>query len=182
MINYSIEAYNDGYDFSDLSLEEQTMSKNLYVSAEVMSDLSYSMTTYENMQNGGEKNTTEFVRDWIFPTSGIYYGFIVGANAHPIKRNEYIINLLINEIEIRNIKFRTYGNDVVWKAITETCDSDFCINDLMGSLIRVKVFNGVSGNGAKYSYIQKFEFFSDEEIDTLYKIINIMIKQTEGND
>lgn len=182
MINYSIEAYNDGFDFSNLSLEEQEMTKNLYVSYETMAELDGASIVFDKIMNN-RNYIASFKEKWEFNESGTYYGYIISVNPHPRNQNEFIINLLINDTEVRHIKFKTYSyNNVVWRAINETISGGFEISDLIGSLVRVEVNNIIKNDGNPFSYIVSMEFFSNEEINTLYKMLDTMVEQSDNRE
>lgn len=179
MLHYSKQAFEDGYDFSALTIEEQEMTKDLYVSTRVMSDLYYVIIKYESIRNNLTLNLRRLNNEWLFKDNGFYYGYIIGANRHPRNNDEFILNLLIDDRNVKNIKFRKNCNDVIWVTIRELCDDTFCLPDMIGSLVRVNIFNGTKTDGYPFSYIKSIDFFSQEEIDTLYKMIDIMLEQTE---
>jgi len=182
MLHYSKQAFEDGYDFSALTFKEQEMTKYLYISADVMNDLYYAIKKYKKIKNNLKSNLMKLNNDWSFQENGYYYGYIVNANIHPHNNDEYILNLLVDDECIKNIKFRINCNDVIWVSIRETCNDTFNVGDLVGSLVRVNVFNGTKNNGYPFSYIKSIDFFSQEEIDTLYKMINLMLEQADIDD
>lgn len=179
MLHYSKQAYEDGYDFSSLTLEEQRMTKYLYISADVMSDLYYAIKKYKKIKNNLKNNLKRLSNDWSFQENGYYYGYIVNANIHPHNDDEFIFNLLVDDKCVKNIKFRKNCNDVIWVTLRELCNDTFCLPDLIGSLVRVNVYNGTKTDGYPFSYIKSIDFFSQDEIDILYKMIDIMLEQTE---
>ncbi len=179
MLHYSKQAFEDGYDFSALTLEEQRMTKYLYISDCVMNDLYYAIKKYNAIKNNLSTKLRQLSNDWAFENDGYYYGYIVNANIHPHNDDEFIFNLLVDDECVKNIKFRKNCNDIIWVTIREVCDDTFVLPDLIGSLVRVNVFNGTKTDGRPFSYIKSIDFFSEEEIDILYKMINIMLEQAE---
>lgn len=182
MLHYSKQAFEDGYDFSALTFKEQEMTKYLYISADVMNDLYYAIKKYKKIKNNLKSNLMKLNNDWSFERNGYIYGYIVNANKHPYNENEFILNLLVNDECVKNIKFHINSNDVIWVSIREICTDTFNIDDLIGSLVRMDIFNSTRTNGLPFSYIKRIDFFSEEEIDTLYKMINIMLEQADIED
>ena len=109
MIHYSQQAYEDGYDFSSLTLPEQIATQTLYTNKEDMwkkGRLRRCANYYFDNAHWDASAAAFFESDWYFKNSGDYHAIILGCSkSKKAGSNDYIISLLIDEHQIRYIKF-----------------------------------------------------------------------------
>lgn len=183
-VSYSEKAKNDGYDFSSLTDKEQRQSKKLYVSMDVLIDYYFASVTLDKLCEE-QDYYPQLNYNWGFPESGIYYGQIIECSKSKKQcSNEYIISFLIDEVDVRYMKFRRSFDDPIYieikKAfnIRNTIFNQFDFTELECRPASVEVKNITYNNGKTFSIIKKFHLFRDSQINTLNKMIHLMLEQS----
>ncbi|MCH5183007.1 MAG: hypothetical protein J1E00_02430 [Oscillospiraceae bacterium] len=179
-IQYSICAYRDGYDFSSMTPEKQELTNQLYLGYDRISDLYDAYTTYDAIASGQAVQVLE--ERWGFPHSG-EYAVCIFACERPrwSKNNEYILKLLVNDREIRLVKFKLSFFDPIYSEITtyfnarpgEAVDP----RDIAGRLLYLKIENVLTQRGNAFSQIVNAMIPSQFEEEIIYEMIDLMIQQ-----
>jgi len=186
-ISYSKKAYKDGYNFSSLSEDEQEASKYLYHSEEDMSNF-YAATCTMTSIIENQELTLPLRKGWGFPNSGIYSGFILDCKmTDSLLCNEYIMEILLDERNVRFIKFtKSLINSEythIYNAIKETLnlrDTIFRSIDygiLKNMPIQIGIENIELDSGKIYSKVNHFMILSDYEYEIKLNLIRAMFKR-----
>lgn len=196
---YSKEAYEDGYDFSSLSLDEQELSKKLYRSERHMQGIYNKLCLYSDISEDEQEAMLDVDVGWGFPKSGVYLGCVQSCQKSMKKdSNELIMRIILNENTIRNVKFNCTLSDPIMSAIRQRWTKDFKprkpvsfrekrpevrkplpFHKTKGMLLRVKVENITLKNGYPFSKIVYAKFFSEADEKCIDNMINLMIEQSE---
>lgn len=183
-IKYSIEAYNDGYDFSSLSPIEQEASKKFYWSRESMYALLDAENVYNYINNNSNKNLLLLTnKSWTFSESGFYKGIIIDAKKSRKPGSEdFILDIIINGNDIKHVKLTHNPDDVVLKALLKKYNGRISLIDpleLIGSVVAINVRNSMRVSRTVFSSIHQFIFFSDITTNALFNMLNLMLEQDE---
>lgn len=196
---YSKEAYEDGYDFSSLSLDEQELSKKLYRSERHMQGIYNKLCLYSDILEDEQEAMLNVDVDWGFPKSGVYLGCVQSCQKSMKKdSNDLIMRIILNENTIRNIKFNCTLSDPIMSAIRQRWTKDFKprkpvsfrekrpevrkplpFHKTEGMLLRVRVENITLKNGHPFSKIVYAKFLSEADENCIDNMINLMIEQSE---
>lgn len=177
---YSKQAFADGYDFSELSPEDQELTKHYYTNREDMHETycRYKSADYYIKNRFCPVNIQYSPYDisWGFPNSGVFNGIIVDCNP-TIKKDssEYILDVLIVENCIKHIKFNPYSSSIISQSIIDefgTINRDV-LSTLIGKWIQINVKN-ICYNEKVFSYINDFVFFTDESTEIYKKMFDCM--------
>lgn len=186
-ISYSKKAYKDGYDFSSLSKDEQEASHYLYISEEDMSNFYAANCTMSSIIEKLEL-TLPLQKRWGFPYSGLYSGFILDCKMTDcLLCNEYIMEILLDERNVRYIKFtKSMINSEyihIYNAIKETLnlrDTVFRSIDygiLKNMPVQIGIENIELDSGKIYSKVNHFMILNDYEYEIKLNIIELMFKR-----
>ena len=179
MINFSEQAYEDGYDFSSLSLPEQIATKNLYTSKEDMwkkGRLRRCADYYWYNAYWDNSAASLFERDWGFRESGDYHAIILECfKSKKIGVNEYILSLLVDEDQIRYIKFTPDFDSEV----TETIFRELNYNlkntpHLCKRWVNIRINNIITSNQRAFSKVESIEFIPLKTVDLYIKMFGLM--------
>ncbi len=183
-INFSIKAYEDGYDFSSLSPSEQSFTKKLYITYQSIHDFICAAKVYKYMTD--EKNKSLFLlanKSWSFPKSGWYQGIIINTTKSKKKgTDDYIFEILINGNDIKYVKLTHDPNNAVLQAILENHNYPigmFNPEKLIGSAVLLNITNIPTCDNGTFSKIRKFTFYPSHYANTLYKMIDLINEQDE---
>lgn len=183
---YSKQAYEDGYDFSSMSQEEQELSKKLYGSQKHMSDMYDILCLYDNLSTSTDDALFLLDEGWTFPESGTYCGCVAGYEKSRKKgSNEYILHLIVGPQSIRYLKFSKRYSDPIMIAIRERWKvkinphKPFELNKIVGKLLRVKIENVITSNDRTFSKVKAAKFLSEASERCIDNMINLMIEQSE---
>lgn len=185
-IKYSIEAYNDGYDFSILSLEDQEATKSYYWSMQSMYELADATQVYNFIIKNKNNGVISLVKkSWTFDKSGTYKGIILDARNSMKQGNDAVIlDILINSREIKHVKMTHDSTNVILGALLEKYDNLIGLIDLselIGCVVGIEVENITSSSGNVFSKIIDFVFWDDDIVNLLYDMIDIMQNQDSEN-
>lgn len=179
MINFSEQAYEDGYDFSSLSLPEQIATKNLYTSKDDMWKKGRMRRCAEYYLDNAYWDASAaafFESDWCFKNSGDYHAIILGCSkSKKAGSNDYIISLLIDEHQIRYIKFTPdYDSEV-----TETIFRELNYNlentpYLCKRWVNIRINNIITSNQKAFSKVESIEFIPRKTVDLYIKMFGLM--------
>ncbi len=185
-IKYSLEAYNDGYDFSILSLEDQEATKSYYWSMQSMYELADATQVYNFIIKNKNNGVISLVKkSWTFDKSGTYKGIILDARNSMKQGNDAVIlDILINSREIKHVKMTHDSTNVILGALLEKYDNLIGLIDLselIGCVVGIEVENITSSSGNVFSKIIDFVFWDDDIVNLLYDMIDIMQNQDSEN-
>lgn len=185
-IKYSLEAYNDGYDFSILSLEDQEATKSYYWSMQSMYELADATQVYNFIIKNKNNGVISLVKkSWTFDKSGTYKGIILDARNSMKQGNDVVIlDILINSREIKHVKMTHDSTNVILGALLEKYDNLIGLIDLselIGCVVGIEVENITSSSGNVFSKIIDFVFWDDDIVNLLYDMIDIMQNQDSEN-
>lgn len=185
-IKYSLEAYNDGYDFSILSLEDQEATKSYYWSMQSMYELADATQVYNFIIKNKNNGVISLVKkSWTFDKSGTYKGIILDArNSMKQGNDDVILDILINGKEIKHVKMTHDSTNVVLEALLEKFNGFIGLVDpseLIGCVVGIEVENITSSSGNVFSKIIDFAFWDDDIVNLLYDMIDIMREQDSEN-
>ena len=185
-IKYSLEAYNDGYDFSILSLEDQEATKSYYWSMQSMYELADATQVYNFIIKNKNNGVISLVKkSWTFDKSGTYKGIILDARNSMKQGNDAVIlDILINSREIKHVKMTHDSTNVILGALLEKYDNLIGLIDLselIGCVVGIEVENITSSSGNVFSKLIDFVFWDDDIVNLLYDMIDIMQNQDSEN-
>lgn len=179
-ILYSPKAYQDHYDFSCLTKEEQKMTCYLYTSEDGLSDFYRANQRLDDESHGNGK----FSFSVKVPCSGWYYGFVYEYKKSNNNPNFMVLKLLIDYNNIKSFTFPSNSTNVVYatikreKGIGGNIFKETNYSAIEGCLVLVKIENKTKNDVDAFSEIVQLRFISDEEYDVLIKMINLMLKQS----
>lgn len=176
---YSKQAFADGYDFSEWSLEEQELTKAYYTNKKDMREANEtykSASYYISYGHLGGSYISSYDISWRFPESKSYFGIIVSCNKSYKKgSDDYILDIAISEDCIRHVKFNPHENSVIMRAIKEELssenESDFY--KLKGKWIQIDIKNN-RNKGDWFSNVTGFVFYCQEEKEIYIKMFEYM--------
>lgn len=182
-INFSIKAYDDGYDFSSLSPFEQELTKKLYITYQSIHDFVNAAKVYDYMKD--EKNKNLFLltnKSWSFPKSGLYQGIIINTTKSKKKgTDDYIFEILVNGNDIKYAKLTHDPDNAVLQAILKKYNCPigmFNPEELIGSFVLLSITNIPTYNGT-FSKIKKLIFYPSHYVNTFYKMLDLINEQDE---
>ena len=182
-IMYNKRARRDGYDFSTLTEEEQKCAQYIYTSEEAISNFYLAHMIFQSLLEGNEIKPK---RKWGFPQSGYYYGYVLDCQLSDNSfHSEYILKVLVNDCEVRYIKFTKSFSDAVFietKRFFQLTDSIFHPIDMeiiKNYPVRLQIENIILNSGKTYSKVVDFWIMSEVETDVIHKMINLMFKQSQ---
>lgn len=181
-MEYSFRAYKDGYTFKHLPLDEQRMTKYLYVSEDGLSSF------YLALQTASIINSTEerpyFKYGVGMPNDGWYLAYVYGCSRSRSKPGAHVIKLLVSDCDMRCFTFTPGLFDPISVAISRDIKvknnvfrSAQSYSDLEGCFALFRVENVETQYGRTYSDIKDFKFLSGKELDVVEKMIDIMFEQ-----
>lgn len=179
MIHYSQQAYEDGYDFSSLTLPEQIATQTLYTNKEDMwkkGRLRRCANYYFDNAHWDASAAAFFESDWYFKNSGDYHAIILGCSkSKKAGSNDYIISLLIDEHQIRYIKFTPdYDSEVTESILRELNYKLKNIPYLHKKWVNIRINNVVTANQRVFSKVESIEFISDDSVRLYVKMFGLM--------
>ena len=179
MINFSEQAYEDGYDFFFFSLPEQIATKNLYTSKDDMWKKGRMRRCAEYYLDNAYWDASVaafFESDWCFKNSGDYHAIILGCSkSKKAGSNDYIISLLIDEHQIRYIKFTPdYDSEVTESILRELNYKLKNIPYLHKKWVNIRINNVVTANQRVFSKVESIEFISDDSVRLYVKMFGLM--------
>lgn len=189
-IHYSKVAYKEGFDFSSLTMEQQKMTRTLYGGKECMKELYDAWVAYYDYWDY-RRDISDFEYDWGFPNSGEYYGFIMHCEKSGKKDSrDYIMRILTNDKEVRQIKFKVAYNDPVYQSIRwllcANRETGLCFENLYGHIISIGINNITESSVRVYDKpysvpISSCVLHEDEEM-TVYAMLNLMFAEEDNNE
>ena len=178
MIDFSEKAYQDGFDFSNFTLEEQEMTKEYYSSKEeIYEAVKLVKAARYYMRNHFFDCTVKPLIDfdWRFFKSGNYEAVIVNCTKSAKKGSEdYIIELMLDEYTIKYIKFNPYySSSPVTDSILEELDYRNNYYDVVGRYVYFEINNTIYNNRV-FSKVTEFKFVDENIIDLHFKMYDVI--------
>lgn len=183
-MEYSSKAYQDGYTFKHLPLDEQRMTKYLYVSEDGLSSFYYAVQTANLIDTTGEHPFFKYGVG--MPNDGWYLAYVYDCSNSRTNPNAYVIKLLISDRDMRCFSFTPGLFNPISVAISRDLKiknnvfkSRSSYSELAGCVALFKVENTETRYGRTYSEIRDFKFLTSKEFDVVKKMINTMFEQAE---
>lgn len=184
---YSVRAHNEGFNFSSLSEDEQEASKHLYTTEDDMSNFFAATCTMTSIIENLELKLP-LRKGYGFPYSGVYSGYILNCQmTNSPYFNEYIMEILLDEQNVRLIKFTKSLIDSnfthIYEAIKDTLglrDTVFRSIDyqiLKNMAVQIGIENIELSSGKIFSKLSGFLILDDFERSTKLKMIDLMFKR-----
>lgn len=180
---FSSRAFKDGYRFSELTDEEQRMTRYLYVSEDVLSSFYLATKRVEEM-NAFPDEKFHFKYGFGMPFNGYYLGHIIGCKRSEKKLNSYILKILVSEDDVRCFNFTPGILSPISQAMSNDLGKRMNVfsregyDELCGCVVRFCVQNTEMQTGKEYSNITDFDFLNNKEYSVIKKMINIMLNQS----
>ena len=173
----------DDFEFNSIPKNLQARAEELYVSEASMNDMYDAFVTYEKLGRLNGNHIPILNGDWAFPESGTYKGIIIECVRSRKNSYEFILKFLINEKDIRYIKFSPSKMSRVYRSICDLISNDnlyFDTNSLIGRVAIVEIRNQRGYNGVIYSYVDRFEVLSETDEELIIEMLKTMIKYYDG--
>ena len=184
-ILYSEQAYNDGYDFSSLTENEQKLTREYYSNKEEIREVARLVKAARYYIRHSDFDC--FVKplidyDWRFFESGTYQAVIVRCSKSvKADSDDYILELMLDEHTIKYIKFNPYSNGTVISAILDELEYQGNFSKIIGRYIIFDVDNNIYSRNKIFSNVTSFEFVEEDIINLHLKMWEIIEKTNLKN-
>lgn len=169
----------DDFEFTTIPQNLQDRAEELYMSEASMNNMYDAFVTYENLGRLDGNHIPVLNGDWAFPESGVYKGIILECERSRKNSYEFILKFLINEKDVRYIKFSPSKMSRVYRSICDLISNDnlyFDTNSLIGRVAIVEIRNQRGYNGVIYSNVDHFEVLSETDEELIIEMLKTMIK------
>ena len=168
-----------GYRITSITEKEFNHIKNLKLDEEIVSNYCLAkLVAYDYFQD--YRDDFIFNKQWGFPYSGNYIGYIMKCTPNYKRNKEYIVEFLANDYDVCLFKFTTSFRDAVnigikrdlgWSTTIFSEPDYTCLRCL---LVCISVENITLDSGSVYSKITNFKVMYDDEVKIIDKIIDDM--------
>lgn len=154
------------YGFSEENISNYCLAKN---------------TFYDYIRGDGEDFV--FKKEWGFPHSGSYIGYIMDCSLSRRGPGEYYVEFLADNYDICLFKFTTTFRDAVYNGVQRDfgwTSSIFRQTDytcLKGYLVLISVQNIILESGNVFSKITEFKIVDERMTEVIEKLIHDMSRQ-----
>ena len=168
-----------GYKITSLAEGEVYILEKLRLNEEIMSNYCLAKTVFLDYMQGYDEDF-KFKKQWGFPYSGNYIGYILKCNPSDFRNGEYYVEFLANNFDVCLFRFSTSFRDTVNNCIKRQLgwtnnifkQSDYTA--LKGFLVYISVENVRLENGKTFSNITNFKVIDDDIAKLLDKLVNDM--------
>lgn len=182
-VYYSKKAMREGYDFSEFSKIDQEITQWLYISEDAVSDFALASRRFCEMRDNPEEKFF-FNYAWGLPCDGKIYGYVFDCAQSMYRANQYVLQLLVTNCDIRKFTFTLGFNDPVNIAIKDCLGLKNNIfhqvgfESLIGQIVIMRTHNEKTNAGKEFTKIEDIYFLDREERNLLVKMTNTMLKQS----
>lgn len=181
-ILFSEEAYDDGYDFSSLTENEQKLTKEYYSSKEEIREVAQLVKAagYYIRHSDFDCSVKPLIDyDWRFFESGSYEAVIVRCSKSvKMDSDDYILELMLDEYTIKYIKFKPFDDNPITTAILDELNYHENYGNLVGRYIVFDIENNPYGRNKVFSNVTSFKFI-EKNIITLHMKMWEIIQNTD---
>ena len=168
-----------GYKITSLAEGEVYILEKLRLNEEIMSNYCLAKNVFLDYMQGYDEDF-KFKKQWGFPYSGNYIGYILNCNPSDFRNGEYYVEFLANNFDVCLFRFSTSFRDTVNNCIKRQLgwtnnifkQSDYTA--LKGFLVYISVENVRLENGKTFSNITNFKVIDDDIAKLLDKLVNDM--------
>ena len=138
-------------------------------------------TFFDYIQGNGEDFV--FKKEWGFPYSGSYIGYIMNCSPSMKHCGEYYVAFLADNYDVCLFKFTTTFRDAVYNGVqrdlglTSTIFRQADYSCLKGYLVLISVDNITLESGNVFSKITEFKIINDNMLEVIEKLIDDMSRQ-----
>lgn len=182
-ILYSRKAYDEGYRFNMFPLDDQKLTNQLYISEDEISNLILASQRFCHLGDDPE-DQRHFDYGWGLSIDGWHYGIVYDCRPSAKNHNNYILQLLMTDKDIRNFKFSLSLIDPVYAAIKQERNIGANIfraadySDLCGEIVIFRIKNVATAYDKVFSNIDAIHFTSKHERQLLNRMAIFMEKQS----
>lgn len=154
------------YGFNEENLSNYCLAKN---------------TFYEYIRGDGEDFV--FRKEWGFPHSGSYIGYIMNCSQSSRNSDEYYVEFLANNYDICLFKFTATFRDAVYNGVkrdfgwTHSIFRQTDYSCLKGYLVLISVENIILESGNVFSKITEFKLVDERMTGVIENLIGDMLRQ-----
>lgn len=168
-----------GYKITSLTEKEANVVRKFRLNEEIVSNYCLAkLVAYDYFQD--YRDDFIFNKQWGFPCSGNYIGYIMKCTPNYKRNKEYIVDFLANDYDVCLFKFTTSFRDAVnigikrdlgWSSTIFSEPDYTCLRCL---LVCISVENITLDSGSVYSKITNFKVMYDDEVEIINKLIDDM--------
>lgn len=168
-----------GYKITSLTEKEANIVRKFRLNEEIVSNYCLAkLVAYDYFQD--YRDDFIFNKQWGFPCSGNYIGYIMKCTPNYKRNREYIVEFLANDYDVCLFKFTTSFRDAVnigikrdlgWSSTIFSEPDYTCLRCL---LVCISVENITLDSGSVYSKITNFKVMYDDEVEIINKLIDDM--------
>ena len=168
-----------GYTITSLTEKDANVVRKLRLNEEIVSNYCLAkLVAYDYFQD--YRDDFIFNKQWGFPCSGNYIGYIMKCTPNYKRNKEYIVEFLANDYDVCLFKFTTSFRDAVnigikrdlgWSTTIFSEPDYTCLRCL---LVCISVENITLDSGSVYSKITNFKVMYDDEVEIINKLIDDM--------
>lgn len=168
-----------GYKLTSLADGEVFFLEKLGLNEDNISNYCLAKNVFLDYMQGYDEDF-KFKKQWGFPYSGNYIGYILNCNPSDFRNGEYYVEFLANNFDVCLFRFSTSFRDTVNNCIKRQLgwtnnifkQSDYTA--LKGFLVYISVENVRLENGKTFSNITNFKVIDDDIAKLLDKLVNDM--------
>ena len=168
-----------GYKITSLAEGEVYILEKLGLNEDIMSNYCLAKNVFLDYMQGYDEDF-KFKKQWGFPYSGNYIGYILNCKPSDFRNGEYYVEFLANDFDVCLFRFTTSFRDTVNNCIKRQLgwtnnifkQSDYTA--LKGFLVCISVENVYLENKKTFSNITNFKIIADDTAKLLDKLVNDM--------
>ncbi len=171
-----------GYRITSLTEKDAEIVRRYRFNEENISNYCLAKNTFfDYIQGNGEDFV--FKKEWGFPYSGSYIGYIMNCSPSMKHCGEYYIAFLADNYDVCLFKFTTTFRDAVYNGVqrdlglTSTIFRQADYSCLKGYLVLISVDNITLESGNVFSKITEFKIVDERMTEVIEKLIDDMSRQ-----